>query len=275
MRNNVDAFLCETKVSTVSLLSYRRDLEKLTAYFSDCPEDADREALTEYFSRQGEVLSSSSLSRQVSVVRSFYAYLKERGLVRENPMDGLRASHFVKKQSESLDREEFARLISCPIAGFRGIRDRAMLMLLCETGLRVTELVELDRDDLKDRVLLCGKERRRRALPLSAAARDALSKYLAVRELYELRETAGDPLFITMRGIRMTRQGFWKNLKDRAICCGIDKQISPHTLRRSLAQHWMEEGRGREEISGLLGNADPASLRSYQSGKKGDLNGSF
>lgn len=268
MRNHVDAFLQETDVSAVSLLSYRRDLEKLTAYFSHCPEKVDREALTEYFSRQGEMLSSSSLSRQVSVVRSFYAYLKEGGVVGENPMDGLRASHFVKKREESLDREEFARLISCPVPGFRGIRDRAMLMLLCETGLRVTELTELDRNDLKDRTLLCGKGRRRRALPVSAAASDALSKYLAVRGLYELRETAGDPLFITMRGMRMTRQGFWKNLKDRAIYSGIDKPISPHTLRRSLAQHWMEEGRAREEISELLGNADPASLRSYQSRKK-------
>lgn len=269
MRDSVEAFLQKTDISPVSLLAYRRDLENLMSHFCDHPETAGKQDLIAYFSDRGEVLSSSSLSRQVSVVRSFYAYLKEVGMLSENPMDGIRAAHFVKKQGEILDRDEFTRLISCPIPGFRGIRDRAMLILLCENGLRVTELVNLDRGDLRERSLLCGQGRRRRSLPLSASAYDALSKYLAVRSLYSVRETAGDPLFLTVRGMRMTRQGFWKNLKDRAIYSGIDKPISPHTLRRSLALHWMEEGRAREEISGLLGNADPASLRSYKLGKTG------
>lgn len=267
VRDLVEAFLQKTEISAVSLLSYRRDLEKLMSHFSDHPETAKQQDLIAYFSDCGKILSSSSLSRQVSVVRSFYAFLKEAGIRSENPMDGIRASCFIKKQGETLDREEFARLISCPIPGFRGIRDRAMLILLCETGLRVTELVNLDCEDLREKVLFCGHGRRRRSLPLSASAFDALSKYLAVRSLYEVHES--EPLFLTVRGMRMTRQGFWKNLKDRAIYSGIDKPISPHTLRRSLALHWMEEGRAREEISGLLGNADPASLRSYKSGKTG------
>ncbi len=265
---NAEAFLQNTGISENSLLSYRRDLEKLYAHFSRHPERAGREELTDYFSRQGEKLSSSSLSRQFSVVRSFYAFLLERGAVSENPMDGLRAADFVKKESEILDRDEFERLISCPIPGFRGIRDRAMLMLLCETGLRVTELMKLDCDDFRGETILCGEGRRRRTIPVSASLRDAMAKYLTVRKLYQTQEKEGNPLFVTVRGVRMTRQGFWKNLKDRAVYSGIDKQISPHTLRRSLARHWMEDGREREEISELLGNADPASLRSYKAGKR-------
>lgn len=267
MREAVEAFLAESRVSAVSLTAYRRDLEKLLARFSMHPEKATSEELTAYFSLQGEALSRSSLSRQVSVVRSFYAYLKKTGRIVSDPMEGIRAASFVRRSHEVLDREEFSRLISYSVPGFRGIRDRAMLMLLCETGLRVTELVELETEDFREGCILCGKGRRRRNLPVSAPTRDTLSRYLALRELIAVKSSEGDPLFVTQRGTGMTRQGFWKNLKDRAICSGIDKTISPHTLRRSLALHWMEEGRDREEISGFLGNADPASLRAYKTEK--------
>ncbi len=266
MRETVEAFLHKTGVSSVSLLSYRRDLEKLFSHFSMHPERAGREELISYFALQGEVLSPSSLSRLVSVIRSFYAYLVKEEIISENPMEGIRAGDFEKKHSQSLNREEFSRLISYSAPGFRGLRDRAMLSLLCETGMRVSELLELGMSDVREEGVFCGKGRRRRVLTISAKCRDILAKYLALRTLYENEE----PLFITIRGSGMTRQGFWKNLKDRAIYCGIDKPISPHTLRRSLALHLMEDGKAREEISGLLGNADPASLRNYHTAKKGD-----
>ena len=271
----VEAFLRETGVSEVSLISYRRDLEKLLMHFSHHPERASREELVSYFARQGESLSPSSLTRQVSVVRSFYTYLKMKSYVCANPMEGIRAADFVPKDRAVLDREEFSRLIDYSLPGFRGMRDRAMLMLLCETGLRVTELVELDLGDLRDGCLLCGEGRRRRTLSVTAETRRALSKYLALRELYAADSEERKPLFITARETRITRQGFWKNLKERAIFSGIDKPISPHTLRRSLALHLMEEGRAREEITLLLGNADPASFRGYQTRTKGENNGSF
>ena len=261
MRELVDAFLEQSGVSSVSLLSYRRDLEKLLSRFSNHPEQAKREDLIAYFSEQGKDLSRSSISRQASVVRSFYSFLEKEGYVSENPMDCIHATDFEKKDGEVLNREEFSRLIAYSVPGFRGIRDRAMLMLLCETGMRVTELVELSCSDLHEGSVSCGKGRRRRVIALSSGLRDALKKYLAVRLLYASEDEA---LFITSRGIRMTRQGFWKNLKERAIYSGIDKTISPHTLRRSLALHWMEEGKGREEIAELLGNVDPASLRNYK-----------
>ena len=274
MRKTVEAFLSETGVSAVSLLSYRRDLEKIMDHFSNRPELADGKELVGYFTEQAEVSSASSISRQVSVVRSFYAYLKKEGIVSSDPMEGIRASDFEKKDRQGLDREEFSRLLAHSSSGFRGMRDRAMLMLLCETGMRVSELVELDLSDLREGCLLCGTARRRRCLTVSPALAGALSKYLAVRALYDPGDTE-NALFITSRGMRISRQGFWKNLKERAICCGIDKPISPHTLRLSLARHLMEDGKAREEISGLLGNADPASLRNYKIRKKGEQNGSF
>lgn len=271
MREVVDVFLKKSGVSSVSLLSYRRDLEKLLAHFSRHPEAAKREELIDYFTKQGKELSPSSLSRQVSVVRSFYSFLEKERRISENPMEGVSAASFEKKEGEVLDREEFIRLIEHSVPGFRGIRDRAMLMLLCETGMRVTELVELSRSDLQEGCVLCGRDSRRRSVSISPGLRDTLSQYLAVRALYAEEDGA---LFVTSRGAKMTRQGFWKNLKERAVYSGIDKTISPHTLRRSLALHWMEEGKAREEITRILGNADPASLRNYKIAKKGEQNGS-
>lgn len=271
MREYVNAFLQQSGVSSVSLLAYRRDLEKLLAQFSQHPETAKREELIAYFTLQGKELSPSSLSRRVSVVRSFYSFLEKEGLISENPMKGVSAAAFEKKEGEVLDREEFTHLLEYSVPGFRGIRDRAMLMLLCETGMRVTELVELSCRDLREGCVLCGKGSRRRSVSISPGLQDALSQYLAVRSLYAGQDGA---LFVTSRGTKMTRQGFWKNLKERAVYSGIAKTISPHTLRRSLALHWMEEGRAREEITRILGNADPASLRNYKCTKKGEQNGS-
>ena len=268
MREYIEAYLNQTDVSDVSLLSYRMDLERFSFRFPRAEEQVEREALISYFAEEGKRLSPSSLSRRISVVRSFYEYLKRQGVISENPMDGVRASDFSKKEQEVLDREEFDRLMEYSVPGFCGIRDRAMLMLLCETGLRVTELVELELADLSEGNLVCGNGRRRRSLPLSAKCYGTIRKYLAVRELYASPSEQRDPLFITVRGSGMTRQGFWKNLKERAIYCGIEKTISPHTLRRSLALHLMEQGKARGEISSFLGNADPGSLRNYQSRKK-------
>ncbi len=267
MKGMMEDFLKTSGVSAVSLLSYRRDLERLFSHFENAPEKADEKALSDYFTQLGDVLSPTSLTRHISVVRSFYKYLLERSLVKTNPVSGLHATSFCQKKGESLTKEEFDRLISCPVPGFRGMRDRAMLMLLCDVGLRVSELVELNREDFTDGVICCGLGKRRRCLPLSRGVSRALGTYCCVAELYPVSEDKR-PLFITAKGTRLTRQGFWKNLKDRAIYSGVDKPLSPQTLRTSLALHLMEEGRDREEIRMLLGNADTASLRGYEFRKR-------
>jgi integrase/recombinase XerD len=109
------------------------------------------------------------------------------------------------------------------------------------------------------------RKKRQRKILLSPSLVRTLSAYLAVAEIYPTEEEK--PLFITAKGSRLTRQGFWKNLKDRAIYSGIDKPLSPQTLRNSLALHLIEAGKDREEITKLLGNADRSSLRGYENRK--------
>ena len=266
MKRMMEDFLAGTGACEVSLLSYRRDLEKLFSHYENAPEKADAKSLEAYFTKLGETISPTSLTRNVSVVRSFYKYLMEKGIVDTDPLKDLRAASFCRKKEKPLTKEEFDRLLSYPAPGFRGMRDRAMLQLLCETGLRVSELVSLDRADFQENAVFCGTGKRRRKISLSPSLLRHLSSYLAVAEIYPLKgeET---PLFITAKGTRLTRQGFWKNLKDRAIYSGIDKPLSPQTLRNSLALHLIEEGKDREEITKLLGNADVSSLRGYENGK--------
>lgn len=266
MERMMEEFLERSGACKVSLLSYRRDLEKLYSYFENEPEKAETKDLETYFTQLGQKFSSTSLTRHVSVVRSFYKYLLEKGVIEKDPMENLRAAAFCQKKEICLTREEFERLLSYPAPGFRGMRDRAMLQLLCETGLRVSELVSLDQTDLAENAVFCGTGKRRRKISLSPTLLRTLSSYAAVAEIYPSRE-GEKPLFITAKGTRLTRQGFWKNLKDRAIYSGIDKPLSPQTLRNSLALHLIEEGKDREEITKLLGNADVSSLRGYENRK--------
>ena len=264
MENTVEEFLSRHPVSKVSLVSYRRDLAGLFSHFSSFPEKASSEELSLYFSALASRVSPSSLSRCVSVAKAYYDFLVLKGILKENPMKALRASDFDPKDRAVLTKEEMKSLVLFSSSGFRGIRDRVMMQILCETGMRVSELCALNRSDITEGGILCGTGQRRRLLPISAELRRSISAYDAVLDLL-LEEEGGEAPFLPNKNkTRLTRQGFWKILKDRAILCGIAKPISPHTLRRSLALLWMEEGMEKNQIKARLGNADTASLRGYQ-----------
>lgn len=263
MESTVEMFLKQHPVSEVSLLSYRRDLAGLSRHFSDRPEKANREELIGYFTSLSASVSFSSLSRCISVAKAYYDFLAKEKRCAENPMKAIRASDFEKKDRAALTAEEMLSLISFSAVGFRGMRDRVMLGLLSETGMRVSELCSLNRSDFDSFGVKCGRGERRRHLPLSSDLKRSLSEYQAVLELFSESGEDG-PFFLSKNKTRLTRQGFCKILKDRAILCGITKPISPQTLRRSLALSWIKSGVSAEEIKSRLGNADTASLRGYQ-----------
>lgn len=272
--HEIEDFLQNKGVTSNSLDSYRRDLNALKEYFGVKKLfSLKKEDLEKYFSGLAGKLSLSSLTRRISVIRSFYRYFCKEGRIQKSPMDGILAGNFKGKKREILTEEELQMLMRLPTSGLRGRRDRAMLFLLCETGLRVSEMTQLNREDFtpETRLLTCGKGKRRRSIPLSPALSDTLQSYLAVARLYSSETDA--PMFITSSAKRITRQGFWKNMKEHAILTGIEKPISPQTLRRSLAQKMLREGKKKEEIRRLLGNADTASLRNYVTKEKGKLYG--
>lgn len=266
----IEAFLQNKGVAANSLESYRRDLKALKSHFgAKLLVHLKKEDLEDYFSALTKKLSPSSLTRRISVVRSFYRYFCKEGTIKKSPMDGILACNFKGKKRESLTAEELDALTGLPTTGLRGRRDGVMLRLLCETGMRVSEMIQLDRKNFcpESGYLLCGKGKRNREILLSPALCDTLRSYLAVAYLYADGEDA--PMFVTAAGKRITRQGFWKNMKEHAVAMGVEKHISPQTLRRSLAQKMMKEGKKKEEIRLLLGNADIASLRNYEIKEKG------
>jgi integrase/recombinase XerD len=212
-------------------------------------------------------LSARSQARALSAVRAVHRFLADEGLAPLNPtedVDSPRATHRLPKL---LSREEVERLLATPSPRTAsGARDRAMLELLYATGLRVSELVSLSVNDihLQSRMLLArGKGSKERIVPVGAPAAAALQAYLEAARPRLLRGRSSKDLFVTARGARMTRQGFWKLLNRYALGAGISRRISPHKLRHSFATHLLAGGADLRAVQAMLGHADISTTQIY------------
>ena len=242
----------EKQASANTVSSYLRDVHQFAAAMDG--RDVD---LTQVVTRDVEDYANSlmkrgkspaTVTRSVASLKSFYSCLMSKGFVNRNPAKGV---ELFLEQPECTD--------------LKGYRDRAMLELLYATGIRVSELIELDIDDLNlpGGVLKCFSKGRERIIPLYSTAVRALNEYInSVRpQLVESpNETA---LFVNMSGERMSRQGFWKLIKYYQEKAGIQKDITPHTLRHSFAAHLLENGADLRSIQEMLGHADISSTQIY------------
>lgn len=272
----VDDFLSYLTLSkgasrnTVS--AYKRDLLGFTDFVSgishsllsaDCNDIA---AYKKHLSVKG--FSSSSVSRAMSSVRSFYKYLLVNGVIDENPARTVKNDKIEKKSFEILTSKEIELLLSQPDTGeLKGIRDKAMLEMMYATGMKVTELVSLDVTDLNLPLgfVVChgeGSQKHDRTIFLYPTAVSALKEYLNSSRRF-LASPTDNALFVNISGARMTRQGFWKILKGYVEAAGIKKTITPHTLRHSFATHLLENGADIHDIKEILGHSDIASTQVY------------
>lgn len=210
--------------------------------------------------------SPATVTRSVASIKSFYNCLIFMGKVGRNPVKGIASAKVERKLPQVLTGKEVELFLEQPeCTDLKGYRDRAMLELLYATGIRVSELISLDVDDLNlpGGVLKCYSKGKERIIPLYPAAIRALSEYIhTIRpQLVEsLDETA---LFVNMNGERMSRQGFWKLIKYYQEKAGIKKDITPHTLRHSFAAHLLENGADLRSIQEMLGHADISSTQIY------------
>ncbi len=261
MEEYVSALLQRKKENTV--LSYRRDLEALSRHVSPRPlSSLSHEELEAYFSYLSQSVSLSTLSRAISAVRGYYRFLRQNHAGMADVMAGISPASFRRKEMPLLTDDEFEKLFLICETGIRGKRDEAMIGLLCETGIRVSELVQMDRSDLlpEDSAVLCGQGAKRRQLSVSGNLMEQLLSYRTLSELQSKEESA---LFLGSTGKRITRQGFWKNLKDRAEKLGIC-DCTPQVLRQSLARILLSRGWGRAQVKDLLGNRSDLLLRKYE-----------
>jgi integrase/recombinase XerD len=214
-----------------------------------------------------EGLSPRSQARALSAIRGLHRLLAAERIAPSDPADEIDAPGLGRRLPQLLSREEVERLLAAPDpCAAAGSRDQAMLELLYATGLRVSELVTLDLNqvDLESRVLLArGKGAKERLVPLGSPAAEALRRYLAGPRQRFLKGRRCHELFVTSRGRRMTRQGFWKLLGRYARAAGIRRPVSPHKLRHSFATHLLAGGADLRAVQAMLGHADVTTTQIY------------
>ena len=211
--------------------------------------------------------SGATASRSLASLKNFYAYLVSSGFLEDSPVSSeIHIHRGEKKLPQILSGKEVELLLAQPsCVDAKGYRDKAMLEVMYATGIRVTELIELNVEDvnLDLGMLKCSGTKKSRAIPLYPAALRALSVYLREVRMLMIDDPEENALFVNVNGSRMSRQGFWKILKFYQSKAGIEKDITPHTLRHSLAVHLLENGADLGSLQELMGHSDISSTQLY------------
>ena len=266
-----ERYLAERKkASPNTLSSYLRDIRQYLAWLSEeglTPEQAaqsDVERYIKVLTSKGK--SAATVTRSLASLKSFYTYLLGTGRVLVNPAKGPAPAKVVRKLPHILTAKEVELFLEQPDASdAKGCRDLAMLELLYATGIRVSELIGLNLDNvnLSASFIRCSSRGKERIIPLYPAAVRALQDYLEHVRPQVIEHVDERALFVNMNGERMSRQGFWKIIKHYQETAGIQKDITPHTLRHSFAAHLLENGADLHSIQEMLGHADISSTQIY------------
>jgi integrase/recombinase XerD len=260
----------EKGLSPNTVVSYRRDLEKLIAFFRAEKKNwtrAGEEDLVRFVHGQSKAgLSARSMARLISALRSFFRFLALDGYLPRSPASNLTLPSLWRALPRVLTVEEVESLLRQPGEDDpQGLRDRAMLEVLYGAGLRVSELVALKTLDvnLDDGFLVCrGKGGKERIVPVGASACRAVSAYLD-RARPQRTDRSNEPLFLTRRGGPFTRQGVWKLLRGYAAAAGLARKMSPHTLRHCFATHLIERGADLRSVQLMLGHSQITTTQIY------------
>jgi integrase/recombinase XerD len=215
--------------------------------------------------------TSSTVARKVAAIKSFFHYLVAEGVIKADPTATLDSPKVKKRLPKAISREDISRLLAAPAKGTsaKSQRDHALLELLYASGMRVTELVSLDIDDVNPvsgSVRVRGKKasNKERVIPIGDHALEALQIYLDKGRLQLMRGPEERALFLNHRGQRLTRQGLWLIIKHYVDEVGIAEDVTPHTLRHSFAAHKLSQGKSLQDIQKLLGHANISTTQVYQ-----------
>lgn len=275
MRGEVDRFeqyLREVKqASENTVQSYRRDLMQMITYLE---EKGIREAAkVTKTSLHGYILhmeeqgkAATTISRMMAAIKAFFNYECMQARIRRNPAESLHAPKVEKKAPVILSVDQVSALLAQPSGQTpKEIRDKAMLALLYATGIRVSELIGIQMEDINMNIgfLVCRDGERERTLPFGRSAKAALEEYLEHARNELLRGKGSDYFFVNCTGGAMSRQGFWKIIKYYGEKAGIEEDITPHTLRHSFAAHLIARGADMRAVQTILGHSDMATTQMY------------
>ena len=275
MEKTLDGFITYLhnvkKKSENTVLSYNRDLTKFIKYLRtntitslDKVEEKDLEKYIKELNDNG--FKSATVSRNIASLKAFFHYLNNEGVLSNDPTKSLKSPKIEKKIPEILTTDEVFALLEQPSGDSpKEIRDKAMLELLYATGIRVSELINLETSDvnLKTSSILCRDGSKSRTIPYGKKAKDALTRYLEGAREAIVDNKESTILFANCSGQKMSRQGFWKLIKHYAKKAGIESDITPHTLRHSFAAHLVENGADLRSVQEMLGHSDISTTQIY------------
>ncbi len=260
----------DKKLSDNTLQSYRRDILQFEKFldandinFSKATEENIEDYLKEL---QKEGKKTSTASRSLATIRSFYQYLLRTKKVKEDPTVSIQSPKIEKRVPSVLTSEEVELLLDQPKdVDLKGTRDKAMLEFAYATGMKVTEIIDLNIDDVNfdENTVLCSNGKKARIIPLGTLAEKALKEYVEDARPIMVKDEANKALFVNVNGDRLTRQGFWKIVKYYKEQAHIEKDITPHVLRHSFATHLLQNGADLKSIQAMLGHSDISSTQIY------------
>ena len=260
----------DKKLSDNTLQSYRRDIEQYEKYVSDNKINylkVTEETILEYMEYlREENKKESTISRSLASIRSFYQYLIRVKKIKKDPTMTIESPKISKRTPNILTSKEVELLLDQPKdVDLKGTRDKAMLEFAYATGMRVTEMISLDIDDVKldEGYVVCRGRSKSRNIPLGSMSLKALKEYIDDARPYLIRDESEEALFVNVNGTRLTRQGFWKIVKYYKEQAHIEKDITPHVLRHSFATHLLQNGADLKAIQTMLGHSDISSTQVY------------
>ncbi|MDD3168473.1 MAG: tyrosine recombinase XerD [Eubacteriales bacterium] len=268
----------EKKMAKNSLEAYKRDVLEFEGIIREkqnlvLSEASNTEVVAYLLKLKNDGKSAATVNRKIASLRAFYNYLTAQRLISANPTVNIKSPKIERKRIEYLTIEEIENLLSKPDQSVKGMRDRAILELLYATGIRVSEIVEMNIEDVNLRmgfVTCTGEHGKARIIPMGRPSRAAVEEYI-----YEIREkfikstgSTEKALFVNYTGNRLTRQGLWKLLKEYAKLAGIENKLTPQTLRNSFAVHMIQNGADLKSLQELMGHEDISATQIYHSVSK-------
>lgn len=260
----------DKKLSNNTLQSYERDILQYQEYAEENRMNyakVDQSDLKRYLDHLSEIgKKPSTISRNLATIRSFYQFLLRNRKVKEDPTMNLQAPKIEKRVPSILTSQEVELLLEQPKnVDLKGSRDKAMLELAYATGMRVTEIINLNCDDvnLKEGFVTCSNQNKQRNIPIGTISAKALKEYIDNARPILVKDENEEALFVNINGKRLTRQGFWKIVKYYKEQAHISKDITPHVLRHSFATHLLQNGADLKAIQTMLGHSDISSTQVY------------
>ncbi len=260
----------EKKLSSNTLQSYNRDINQYKSYLEKNRINyvkVTNEQINTYMEHLQEIgKKTSTISRNLASIRSFYQYLIRIKKIKHDPTESISSPKVEKRVPCVLTSQEIELLLEQPKdVDLKGTRDKAMLEVAYATGMRVTEIISLDVDDvhLAEGYVVCRNGDKTRNIPLGSLSIKALKDYMQEARPIMIKREEEKSLFVNVNGKRLTRQGFWKIVKFYKEQAHITKEITPHILRHSFATHLLQNGADLKAIQSMLGHSDISSTQVY------------